>query len=155
MPWLIRSASNRDLAAITDLLASFGLPTAGVADHLTEFLVSEDAGVVVASAGMEVYGSCGLLRSVAVRRTHQGQGLARDLVQTMVTRARQNGIRRVYLLTETAAPYFQRLGFVSLPRDQVDSAVLASVEFQELCCETAVAMTQEIEPMRAEEEETR
>ncbi len=76
----------------------------------------------------------------------QGQGVARDLVQALVERARQIGIRRVYLLTEMAAPYFQRLGFVSLPRDQVDPAVRSSPEFQDLCCETAVVMTQEIKP---------
>ncbi len=108
--------------------------------------------MVVASAGMEIYGSHALLRSVAVRRTHQGRGVARDLVQALVERARRNGIRRMYLLTETAAPYFQRLGFVRLPQGQVDSAVRSSLEFQHLCCETAVAMTQEIRPKRAGEE---
>jgi amino-acid N-acetyltransferase len=155
MPLLIRSASREDLVAITHLLASFGLPAAGAADHLTNFLVGEDAGIVVASAGMEIYGSSGLLRSVAVRQSHQGQGVARDMVQALVERARQKGIQRIYLLTETAAPYFQRLGFVSLSRDQVDPAVQASVEFQELCCETAVAMTRYIEPRGVYEEELR
>ncbi len=48
----------------------------------------------------------------------------------------------MYLLTTTAASYFQRLGFAPFPRDQVDGAVQASFEFRELCCATAVAMVQ-------------
>ncbi len=74
MPLLIRAATGRDLPAIASLLASFALPTSGVADHLSEFLIAEDAGVIVASAAIEVYLSCALLRSVAVRRDYQGRG---------------------------------------------------------------------------------
>ncbi len=152
MSLLIRVASDRDLPAIAGLLASFDLPTSGVSDHLGEFLVAEDAGAIVASAGSEVYGSYALLRSVAVRRDYQGQGVARQLVERLLDRARQNGVHQVYLLTATAASYFQRMGFAPVPRDQVDRAVQASLEFRELCCETAVAMTQALSPQRAKEE---
>lgn len=142
---LIRPASNRDLKAITHLLASFGLPTVGISNHVTDFLVAEDGGAIIASAGLEVYGSHALLRSVAVQGAYQGRGVARDLVQTLLERAREKRIQRLYLLTETATDYFQRLGFVPLPRDKVDPAVRASEEFQGLCCDTAVAMMQVIE----------
>ncbi len=142
MSLLIRVASNQDLRGIVSLLTSFGLPAAGVADNLTDFLVAEDAGDIVASAGTEAYGSCVLLRSVAVRHVYQGRGVAHELVQQLLDRARRNGVHRAYLLTTTAASYFQRLGFVPLPRDQVDHAVQASLEFRELCSDTAIAMTQ-------------
>ncbi len=151
MSLLIRVASDQDLSGIASLLTSFGLPTSGVADHLRDFLVAEDAGDIVASAGTEVYGSCVLLRSVAVRHDYQGQGVARQLVQRLLDRARRNGVRHVYLLTTTAASYFQHLGFVPLPRDQVDRVVQASLEFRELCSDTAIAMTQTLGSQRGEE----
>ncbi len=142
MSLLIRVASDQDLSGIVSLLTSFGLPTAGVAMNLTNFLVAEDAGDIVASAGTEAYGPCVLLRSVAVRHDYQGRGVAHELVQRLLERARQSGVRHAYLLTTTATSYFHRLGFAALPRDQVDRAVQASLEFRGLCCDTAIAMIQ-------------
>ncbi len=152
MPLLIRAATGRDLPSIESLLASFALPTSGVADHLSEFLIAEDSGVIVASAATEIYGAHALLRSVAVRRDYQGRGVGRQLVQQLLEQTRQNGVHRMYLLTTTAASCFQRLGFAPVPRDQVDGAVQASLEFRELCCATAVAMVQTLNRRRAEEE---
>ncbi len=140
MPLLIRDASNRDLEEMTALLTSLGLPTSDVSEHSAEFVIAEDGGVIVASAGTEVYGTCALLRSVAVRPDYQGQGVARRLVQRLLDRARRNGVRQVYLLTTTAASYFQHLGFAPVSREQVDQGVQASQEFRELCCDSAVAM---------------
>jgi len=150
----IRAASHRDLKGIVSLLTAFGLPTIGITEHLMEFLVADDAGEVVASAGTEVYGASALLRSVAVRRDYQGRGVARQLVGKVLDRVRIDGVRQVYLLTTTAASYFERLGFVRIPREQVDCAVQASLEFRELCCDTAIAMLLTIGSQRAKEGRT-
>ncbi len=143
---LIRTAGAADLAAIERLLASFQLPSAGVSDHLHQFLVAEDTGEIVASAGVEIYGSCALLRSVAVRHDYQKQGLGRQLVRRLLDRAHQNGVRHVYLLTTTASAYFQRLGFAPIPKDAVAIVVQASLEFQGACCESATAMRRSLNP---------
>lgn len=141
----IRVANTADLVGITELLTAAGLPSAGVSDWLSEFLIAEHDSAIVGSAGMEIYGASALLRSVAVRSSHRGQGLARQLVEDLLDRARRKGLHRIYLLTETAAPYFQQLGFALLPREHVDRAVQASKEFQDLCAETAIAMAQSLQ----------
>lgn len=137
---MIRAAAERDLPAIAALLESFDLTTAGVAESMSGFLVAEEAGQVIALAGLEVYGTGALLRSVAVRADHRKSGLAKTLVTHLLDRARHAGVREVYLLTTTAKPYFERLGFDPVSRAAVDPAVTRSPEFGDRLCATAVAM---------------
>ena len=136
----IREAREQDLPGVEALLGSFNLAIAGVAQHLPGFLVLEDAGRIVASAGLELYGSAALLRSVAVAEAFRNRGLGEAMVTQLLHRARSKGVRTVYLLTTTAQQYFQRLGFETVPRNAVDPATTASAEFGDACCATAVAM---------------
>lgn len=136
----IRNATAGDLPLIEQLLNDSGLPVAGVADHLGGFVVAEHDAAIVASAGIEWYGEGALLRSVAVRPEFQGRGLARDLVDGLLARARSGGVHRVFLLTSTAAEYFRRVGFKPIPDDEVDPGVRASQEFGDCCCTGAQAM---------------
>ena len=136
----IRPAGPADVAAIEALLTSFDLPTAGVSEQINGFVVAEDGDAIVASAGLEVYGTAALLRSVAVHPDHQRRGLAATLVRTLLTRARDTGVEQVFLLTLTAATYFRRLGFEDIPDTAIDTAVRASKEFTDCCCADAQAM---------------
>jgi len=140
----IRPARPADLSAIETLLGSLDLPTAGVGDQIGEFVVAEDGGAIVATAGLEVYGRAALLRSVAVRPDHQGRGLAQLLVRRLLERARAGGITQVFLLTTTAEEYFRRMGFEAIGDSTVDPAVRASKEFGDCCCVGAHAMKLEL-----------
>src|SRR2546430_16336056 len=62
----IAAATSADLPALLELLGQSALPTAGLADHLDTTLVAHEAGHVVGSAALELYGTTALLRSVAV-----------------------------------------------------------------------------------------
>ncbi len=137
---MIRTAGSGDLPTIEALLASFDLTTAGVAGSLGGFLVAEDGGQIIAMAGLEVYGTGALLRSVAVRSDHRNRGIAKTLVTRLVDHARDAGVREVYLLTTAAKAYFERLGFDAVSRAIVDPAVTRSAEFGDSLCATAVAM---------------
>lgn len=136
----LRPATVRDLTAIEAMLASFSLPTAGVSDHIGEFVVAEDGGRIVAAAGIELYGESALLRSVAVDDHYRGQGLARELVRNRLDNARRAGVRDVFLLTSTARDYFARLGFSTIPDTSIHAAVRVSKEFGDCCCASAEAM---------------
>lgn len=136
----IRVAQRDDLPAVGALLKSFDLTAAGVEEHVHEFLVAEDTGEIVASSGLEVYGSGALLRSVAVHPDYRNRGLAKGLVTQLLDRARRAGVRDVYLLTTTAEAYFRRMGFATVARTDVDDAVRQSAEFGDSLCAGAVAM---------------
>jgi N-acetylglutamate synthase-like GNAT family acetyltransferase len=141
----IRAARPEDLDGVLGLLAECGLPTVGVAEWLSRYTVAESGGRIVGVAGLEVHGSDGVLRSVAVDPAHRGGGLGGRLVATAIAAARQAGLRRLYLLTETADAYFPRHGFQPIPRHRASDAVRESVEFSEACPDSAVAMVLELD----------
>ena len=112
---------------------------------LPRFVVAERGGRVVGVAGLEVHGPDGVLRSVAVEPDQRGGGLGGRLAATAIAAARRAGLRRLYLLTETAADYFPRYGFRRIRRSEASDAVRDSIEFSEACPDTAVAMVLELE----------
>lgn len=146
MEGAVRGAKQGDLPSIRSLLTSLDLAVAGIGQHMDHFLVVEDVGKIVACAGLEIYGFHALLRSVAVHPHYRNRGLATSLVTRLVDQARQNRLHAVYLLTATAEAYFRRLGFATIPQEDVDSSVRQSAEFSDSVCATARAM---VLPLRA------
>jgi amino-acid N-acetyltransferase len=137
----LRPATRDDLPAVEALLTANGLPTAGVADALHDFLVAESDGAVVGVGGLEVC-SCGdaLLRSVAVDARWRGRGLGRAVVSGLIADAEARGINALYLLTTTAERYFPSFGFAPTTRDAVPAPVKETVEFQSACPASATVM---------------
>ena len=143
----LRAATPTDLPAIERLLASSGLPIAGVADALRGFVVaeSEHDKRIVGVAGLELCcDEFALLRSTAVEPEWRGTGLGRRLVTHAIADAESRGIKALYLLTTTAERYFPSFGFVKTQRDAVPDEVKRSVEFREACPATATVMALEL-----------
>lgn len=136
----VRAAQGEDLSAIKELLQQSGLPISGVEEWLSQFLVAEHEGHIVAVAGLELYGGSALLRSVAVSSEWRGSGLGHQLIDRLLAKAQERGNRDIYLLTTTAEHYFPRFGFACIARDQVPQQVQSSVEFTSACPASAVAM---------------
>jgi amino-acid N-acetyltransferase len=136
----LRSAEAADLPAVLSLLERSKLPTAGVADGFSHFLVAEGDGKLVGVAGLELYDGSALLRSVAVEEAWRGSGVGRVLVERALDLARERGIEDVYLLTTTAEHYFPKFGFTCVSRDSVAEGIRGSVEFQCACPASAKVM---------------
>ena len=136
----LRAASSEDLPAIRALLSAEQLPTAGVEAAIAHFRVFADGGGIVASAGVEPYGACVLLRSLVVAPELRGRGLAGQLVEAVLGQARTLGASSVYLLTTDAADYFAGRGFERVAREQAPSEIRECQEFRELCPDSAVLM---------------
>jgi amino-acid N-acetyltransferase len=139
--YTIRPATATDWPQIAGLLTTADLPPDGADQHLDDFYVvvradSAPAGV----AGLEVYGTVALLRSVVVAERGRGQGLGQALVQHVLDAARARGIWQLVLLTTTAADFFPRFGFHRVERAAAPAAVQASREFQVACPASAVVM---------------
>jgi amino-acid N-acetyltransferase len=140
-PVIIEKAEPADLAPILALLADNGLPADGLADCLPSTLVARQADGFIGCVALEVYGQAALLRSLAVREAWRGRGLGQKLVDQALVMARGRQIVTIYLLTETAVPFFARhFTFVAINRAEVDLDVRASVEFTTACPDTAQAM---------------
>jgi amino-acid N-acetyltransferase len=131
--------------AVRRLLAEANLPTADVtAAHLEHFfgcgLQQAPKGIV----GLELYGEHALLRSLAVDPDTRGRGCARALVEGAERHARRCGVRRLYLLTTTAADFFARLGYKRVEREKAPDSIRATSEFSTLCPSSSVLMLKEV-----------
>jgi amino-acid N-acetyltransferase len=136
----IRPARNEELERLLELLDELELPRAGVKEHYSNFLVAERQDCVVGAVGLEIYDKVGLLRSLAVEPGEQGSGIGARLVDSVLSKAKEDQLETVYLLTTAADRYFPRFGFETIKREQVDPRLAASEELRGACPETAVCM---------------
>ncbi len=140
----VELAEPADLPAILALLEESGLPEAGLKDHVGTLLLAAKGGGgngrLLGCGALEIYGSDGLLRSVAVAEDARGRGLGDRITRATLALASKLELTEVYLLTETAQAFFARHGFLQTERATIPPAVCRSVEFSSACPASAVAM---------------
>lgn len=136
----LRTARDSDLPAVLALLKRADLPTAGLGETPSHFVVADSGGTVVGVVGLEMYGASALLRSATVEEGWRGTGVGRVLVERALDIAKEQGIEDVFLLTTTAEHYFPRFGFTCVSRDSVAAGIKSSVEFQSACPASATVM---------------
>lgn len=130
---MIRAAQPRDLLAVEQLLTAASLPTLGVKEHFDSYLVHEGRGGIEGAIGLELYGQTALLRSAVVAESLRGKGIGSQLFDRVVENARERGIKRLILLTNTAETYFARKGFKKINQADVTGPITSSVEFTGAC----------------------
>jgi amino-acid N-acetyltransferase len=146
-----RPARSEDYAAIRALLVEQSLPSEDVCagDEASRFHLAEQDGRILGCAGLEVYGTDGLLRSVAVTPSMRHNGLGRALVGIAERDAAAIGVQRLFLLTTTAADYFSRIGYRACDRNAAPSLVqTSSSQFSGVCPASAVCMSKELLTVR-------
>jgi arsenate reductase len=143
---VVQAASASDLDEVRRLLNECGLPEEGVEDQWPQaYVVVKDDHRVVASAGLEVYGREGLLRSVAVAPQFRERGWGAQLLQERMRAAARSGVTRVFLLTTTAADFFLHHGFVPADRGSPGPELRSSAEFARACPTTATCLVRNLE----------
>lgn len=143
----IRDAKQEDLYDIVRLLSDARLPIDDVERHLGQFFIAEDGAEVVGVGGFELCGERALLlRSFAVAPDYRGQGVATGIYERICEQAEEAGVSELYLLTNTARDYFDRLGFAAIARETAPDGVRQTGQFTRLCPASAVLMHR---PLRA------
>ena len=137
---VLEPASAVDLGTISHLLEASDLPVADLEDHLRSFVLAKWQGEVVGAVGLENYGECGLLRSLCVRAERRSEGIGGALLLAIEATAFARGVRDLYLLTLSAAPYFENQQFVEVARDRVPAAIRGTAQFRTLCPASATCM---------------
>jgi N-acetylglutamate synthase-like GNAT family acetyltransferase len=120
-------------------LAEAALPVEDLEEEGRSFFrgVGED-GETLAYAGIELCGDSVLLRSVVVVSEYRGRGLAKALVGETLKQAPKTAA--VFLATTTAAPLFERMGFVPVNRSNVPAGILSTRQLSALCPASATIM---------------
>ena len=141
----LRTATAAEPAGIRDLLTAHGLPTEDMDTAAIEFIVALDGGDMIGVVGLEPFEGNGLLRSLAVRSQQRGAGMGSALVDAVESRARALGLRRLVLLTQTAAAFFDRRGYRSITRETAPAPVRRSAEFRSICPASATCMIKHLD----------
>ena len=141
----IELARRTDRPAIEGLLQANGLPTLGLELAMPAAIVAREDRRIVGCAAVEIYGSAGLLRSVCVEPAQRGTGLGRRLVERTEYVARHRGVDELFLLTETAAEWFERLGFTPDRRESAPAPLQASPEFTGACPVSAALLRKRLD----------
>lgn len=130
---VVRMAKQWDIPAMKRLLKKGDLHTEGIERHIEHFLVAEENrnGEVVGTAGMEVFGSNGLLRSLAVSSETGNAKLGLELLRIMLAFARKKGVRNLYLLSGRSHQLFDLFGFEQLDWEQVPEELKESSHLQQ------------------------
>lgn len=145
-PITLERAEGGSLDRVEALLAANGLPHDDVRTAPAEFFLARanpDPGVV-GVGGVEQCGADGLLRSVTVADPHRGEGYGTALCAELERYARERGVERLYLLTTTAAAFFRRRGYETVPRADVPASLRSTTEFAELCPASAICMRRDL-----------
>src|SRR5262249_38730382 len=135
-------------AKIRDLLTRLGI-LAPVLDHFwPSYLVipgPEPGDPLVGCVAVEVVDDVALLRMLAVTPERRGGGRGHPLGSTPTERARAQGVRTLYLVTDGAQGYFgEKLGFVTTDRKDVAPAITQTAEYLLARSKTATWMKKEL-----------
>lgn len=137
-------AADRDAGMVAALTAE-GLPT----DDLTEpgrrfFVYRTLTGEVVGYAGWELYGADVFLRSLTVLPGWRGKGVGKAIVARIARRAFDEGARSAWLMTISAAAFFEAIGFKRVERADAPEAILETRQAKGLCPASAVVLKRAI-----------
>ncbi len=141
-----KKANQTHLAQITLLLERKDLPASDCLPHLENFVVALDGAKVVGVGGFESCENLGLLRSFAVLPENRGLGIAEAIFKILCSEALEQGKSTLYLLTTTAANYFEKLGFEACERTDCPAEIKRTKQFAELCPDSATTMVRSIRP---------
>ncbi|HEY1557816.1 MAG TPA: UDP-N-acetylmuramate--L-alanine ligase [Kofleriaceae bacterium] len=127
----MRPARRGDMAAVREQLEAAGLVGEPARDEqFSSFYVLHNERGLVGSVALEVMGDDAILRALAVHPDIRGQGYGWVLADMAVGQARWRGVRRIYLLTESASDFFAaKFGFRVVDRTTLSKQVAASETF--------------------------
>jgi amino-acid N-acetyltransferase len=138
-----------DKEKVLALLNGVELPIEDLTEEkMKNFFVARDSDDrIIGVVGVELYQEWGLLRSLVVHPAFRGTGLGIRLTHKIESFARHNGIKTLYLLTMTAADFFQKTGYEVTQRDRVPESIRQTQEFKHMCPVSAVCLCKRLDPV--------
>jgi N-acetylglutamate synthase-like GNAT family acetyltransferase len=126
--------------ALKRLLDASGLPTDDLERPGRMFFAATANGSVCGVGGLEIAGRDILLRSLAVLPDQRCKGIGKAIIENLVDIARKRDVGNVYLLTATAAAFFENLGFRQIERAEAPKEILETRQASSLCPSSATLM---------------
>lgn len=139
---LVGVKTKEEVNQVIELLQQQNLPVSDIDDTQLLFLL-KDGDTAIGTAGLEVFDDGALVRSVSVIKEAQGKGYGKFIDNSLVSFAKENNIRCLYLLTTTAKDFFEKQGYTVISRDKVPASIQNTTEFSSICPSSAFVMKKE------------
>lgn len=95
---------------------------------------------IIGYFGYEIFGNTALFRSMVIIPEYRKKGYGILMWNEALKKMRVEKIAIVYLLTNSAAPFFKRLGFEEVARSSAPPDIASTSEFIEFCPSDSVCM---------------
>jgi arsenate reductase len=129
---------------LQEALAAASLPVDDLQESgRTFFRFQLLGGLVVGYGGFEIHGRDVLLRSVC-RTERSAKGVGPNLVQLLMSRAFDDGARQAFALTEGAAGFFRRIGFIEVDRAAAPDAIRSTRQARDIFPASASLLSRRI-----------
>ena len=134
MSLIIRPARTDDVKAIRAIVDSYAAPgkmlekeTVTLYESVQEFTVAELDGQIIGCGALHVlWEDLAEVRTVAVLEQYHKQGIGHQILERIIDRAREIGVKRIFCLT-FQTQFFGRHGFV-----EIEGTPVAPDVYQEL-----------------------
>lgn len=137
---MLRKLNSIDLKEAIELLKHWNLPHSDLSNpHVQLYSLKDETGLK-GTGGLEIYGENALIRSVAISEESIGQGIGRIICDQLEQIAAKLGVKTLYLLTTSAASFFEHRGYIVISRDQFPDVIKNTSQFSELCPISAICM---------------
>lgn len=137
---IVELLNDTEITQALDLLNENALPTTDLPKQQVRLFGITENNKLSGCVGIEVFGEYALLRSLASSSSSRGKGLGKLLTKKVEAIAKEEGVKKLFLLTETAENFFKRINYSAIERASVPDVIKQTTEFSELCPSTAVAM---------------
>lgn len=130
----IRRATVNDIEKIESMLQEAGVEPVGLREWIDSFILAEHEfegeQEIIATAGLEKYGSKGLLRSLVFRKKAWSVEKGMDMLGLILTYGANQGLDELYLLTESPS-LFIHIQFTVVEDSQIPAEIVSSLHFQQ------------------------
>jgi amino-acid N-acetyltransferase len=131
---LVRPAKTMDVKAIRSLVDSYAAPgqmlskeTVTLYESVQEFIVAEVDGVVVGCGALHIlWEDLAEVRTMAVKKDLNRQGIGHKILEAIIARAGEVGVEKLFCLT-FQTEFFGAHGFEAIEGTPVDPAVYAEL----------------------------
>lgn len=120
------------------------LPTDDLAELDRHFFELADEAGPIGFIGLEGMGADRLLRSLVVLPSRKRHGYGGLLVAHVEAFARQDGVARLHLLTETVPDFFRARGYRPAERASAPASIASTAQFASLCPANAAYLVKDI-----------
>jgi N-acetylglutamate synthase-like GNAT family acetyltransferase len=135
---MIRSIGHDEplFAQMVASLNAANLPTSDLLEGDAVYFALDEGR---AFGGLVFAGETALLRSMIVPG-ERWRGAGSELLVELAMQARARGVRELWLLTDTAEPFFARHEFHRVERASTPESIAQTRQFKELCPDSAAVM---------------